>query len=83
MVACRQRTTHRSLPLLPALAATAIITLGTSAAAAPPPPAADEIVTQQVLLTDAVQTHGAVALDGSPAQYYIKTAISAASQHKW
>ena len=76
-----RRQSSRRCPLLLALAMTASDDLGASAA--PPPPAADEIVTHQVLLTEAAQTHGAVALDGSPAQYYIKNATSAASQHKW
>jgi hypothetical protein len=69
------------LLLLLALAATAeLAVVGSSP---PPPPAADEIVTHQVLLTEAAKTRGAVALDGTPAMYYIKNATSEASRHKY
>merc|ERR1712166_801777 len=43
----------------------------------------DEILLDRVLLKAAAKTRGAVALDGSPAQYYYTNSSSTQSAHKW
>ena len=62
----------------PALATAAIVTLGSSAATAPNP-------ARSVLLTDAVQSHGARCLDGSPQRFWLQESQSTnpVNRSKW